>query len=78
MKEPKHQGNIDAKVKKEIGMLALKLNRLETAINEFVRTVNAALYQKEKRLNDYEDDIRVIREEIKKIKTSDPIKVKSE
>jgi len=53
LSEPK-QHDIDAKVKQETGRLALKLNRLEMALNELAKTVNSALYQKEKRLNDAE------------------------
>ena len=48
MVESKHQ-DIDGKAK--TGSLALKLNRLELVLSELVKTVNSALYQKEKRLN---------------------------
>ena len=85
LKEPKQQ-DIDAKVKQETGRLALKLNRLEMALNELAKTVNSALYQKEKRLNDVERENADLRNRVGKLeqaiddilarptpKTSDPI-----
>jgi len=73
---------VESKAKQEMGSLALKINRLELVLNELVKTVNTALYQKEKRLNDVENDILVIRDEMKKNrekpKTSDTIEVKDE
>ena len=90
LSEPKQQ-DMDAKVKQETGRLALKLNRLEMAVNEFVRTVNVALYQKEKRLNDVERENADLRGRMGRMeqalndiianptpKTSDPIKDESE
>ena len=90
MSEPKQQ-DIDGKVKQETGRLALKLNRLEMALNELAKTVNSALYQKEKRLNDVERENADLRGRMgrmeqalndilarPKTKTSDPIKDESE
>ena len=90
LSEPK-QHDIDAKVKQETGRLALKLNRLEMAVNELAKTVNSALYQKEKRLNDVERENADLRNRVGKLeqaiddilarptpKTSDHIKDESE
>jgi len=90
MVESKHQ-DIDGKAKQETGSLALKLNRLELVLSELVKTVNSALYQKEKRLNDVERENADLRGRVGKLeqkvddlltspkpKTSDPVEVKDE
>ena len=90
LSEPK-QHDIDAKVKQETGRLALKLNRLEMALNELAKTVNSALYQKEKRLNDAERENADLRGRMGRMeqalndiianptpKISDPFEVKDE
>ena len=62
----KHQ-DIDGKTKQETGSLALKLNRLELVLSELVKTVNSALYQKEKRLNDVERENADLRGRVGKL-----------
>jgi len=66
MVESKHQ-DIDGKAKQETGSLALKLNRLELVLSELVKTVNSALYQKEKRLNDVERENADLRGRVGKL-----------